>query len=425
MTTSMNYSQRHPKILFVTSHWPQAPAYGAQQRILNLARLMTRFAEVSWVIAPTEREDEETARRSTREFNVRAIMRPKSVGPRSSLLFRRLRHEFDRSFMEPDDYVAEESDRTKLLELISEHDVVWIHTIRTAHWFRIDRWPHSVLDIDDLPSAVYRSTAQGHGNLTRRIMDWRMAWVWARRESFLMNRFDVLSVCSEADRSSLNEAGGVYVIPNGANPQMLHARKASERPIIGFIGNCGFWPNESGLKWFIREVWPLIKREVTGVQLHIVGAESDRFLSKNEPDVVGLGWLADPGEEVASWSAMIVPIKMGSGTRVKVADGFARKCPVVATPFGAFGYDVANGRELILAETSDEFASACLRLIQDPSIGVKLADRAYVRFGENWTWDSFEGTVKAAVQDCLARSTIAASTTTRDNAFQIPPSFDT
>src|SRR5579871_4055797 len=94
-------SQRRPKILFVTSHWPLAPAYGAQQRVLNLARLMMRFADVSWVIAPSEREDEETARRSMHEFDVRAVMRPKLASPGSFLdrPFRRLRHEFDRSFM--------------------------------------------------------------------------------------------------------------------------------------------------------------------------------------------------------------------------------------------------------------------------------------------------------------------------------------
>jgi glycosyltransferase involved in cell wall biosynthesis len=383
---------------------------------------MTGFADVSWVIAPSEREDEETARRTMREFDVRAVMRPKQASPGSVIgrPFRRLRHEFDRSFMETDDYVAEESDCAKLQELISEYDVVWIHTIRTAHWFRIVRWPHSVLDIDDLPSAVYRSTAQGNGSWIRHLKDRRMTWIWERRESFLLRRFDVLTVCTEADRLSVDRGNRAYVIPNGANPQTLHARKSSERPIIGFIGNCGFWPNENGLKWFIREVWPLIKREVPATQLRIVGAESDR-LSTQGPDIAGLGWLADPGEEIASWSGMIVPIKMGSGTRVKIADGFARKCPVVSTPFGAFGYDVVSGRELILANTPQEFAAACLHLIRNPALGEELAEQAYARFLECWTWDSFQGTVERAVQDCLSRSASVGSSTSKDGTLQTLP----
>jgi len=122
------------------------------------------------------------------------------------------------------------------------------------------------------------------------------------------------------------------------------------------------------------------------------------------PDIIGLGWLEDPGDEIASWSAMIVPIKVGGGTRVKVAEGFARRCPVVATTIGAFGYDVENGREILLADRADDFASACILLLRDPEFGEALAERAHKRFLERWTWDSFEGTVGRVVQECLARS---------------------
>ena len=63
----------------------------------------------------------------------------------------------------------------------------------------------------------------------------------------------------------------------------------------------------------------------------------------------------------------IVPIKVGAGTRVKVAEGFARKCPIVATTIGAFGYDVNNGEEILLADRADDFASACLVLLSNPN----------------------------------------------------------
>src|SRR3954466_6674740 len=104
MSTAFGVNGR-PKILFVTSHWPSAPAYGAQQRVLNLARLMERFAEVSWVIAPSERENEETALRGLSKFDVRAVMRPTPVQSSGGRPFRRVRHELDPTFMEPDDYV--------------------------------------------------------------------------------------------------------------------------------------------------------------------------------------------------------------------------------------------------------------------------------------------------------------------------------
>jgi glycosyltransferase involved in cell wall biosynthesis len=101
---------------------------------------------------------------------------------------------------------------------------------------------------------------------------------------------------------------------------------------------------------------------------------------------------------------MIVPIKVGSGTRVKVAEGFARRCPVVATSIGAFGYDVENGRELLLADRADDFALACIKLLRNPELGEALSERAHKCFLERWTWDSFASTVGKAIQECLARS---------------------
>jgi len=112
--------QNRLKILFVTSHWPLAPAYGAQQRVLNVARLLSRFGDVSFVIVPSEQEDEETAHRTRREFDVRRIIRPLPVAPDRPFkgLFQRLRHEFDPAYMATDPYEVSEPDRVALQELI-------------------------------------------------------------------------------------------------------------------------------------------------------------------------------------------------------------------------------------------------------------------------------------------------------------------
>jgi len=260
------------------------------------------------------------------------------------------------------------------------------------------------LDVDDLPSREYQSKAKSGANPLRQLLDLRMWWIWRRRERVLPKRFDVLTVCSEDDRSYLGRPEQIYVIPNGAHPLAAHARALAAPPRIGLIGNCTFTPNEEGLKWFIRDVWPTIKLEFPHAHLRLVGRGSKGYLTKLGPDITGLGWLEDPAHEIASWSAMIVPIKVGAGTRVKVAEGFARKCPVVATPVGAFGYDVENRRELLLANRADEFASACAQLLRNPALGEALAERAHKRFLERWTWDSSESTVGAIVQECLARS---------------------
>jgi len=396
--------QNRPKILFVTSHWPLAPAYGAQQRVLHIGRLLSHFGELSFLMVPTEQEDEETARRTELEFDVRKVLRPLPVAPDRRLGWRpeRIRHEFDPTFLATDPYAVSESGRAEMQEMFDQYDLIWVHTVRTANWFRIYRWPHSVLDVDDLPSRSLLSEAQSGRIPFKRLLDFRRSWIWRRRERFLQDRFDVLTVCSEDDRKYLANANRIYVIPNGASSLPEHSRVLSETPRIGLIGNCTYAPNEEGIKWFVRDIWPKIKREFPNAELRLVGRGSDGHLTSLGPDIAGLGWLQDPGEEIATWSAMIVPIKVGSGTRVKVAEGFARRCPVVATKLGAFGYEVKNGREVLLADSAEDFASACTQLLRNQEFGKALAQRAYERFLERWRWDSFESTVGKVVHECLA-----------------------
>ena len=254
-----------------------------------------------------------------------------------------------------------------------------------------------------------------------RLLNLRRAWIWHRRERTFQERFDALTVCSEDDRRYLGMEERTHVIPNGSHPLAVRPRASSELPRIGFIGNCEFMPNEEGVKWFIRDVWPVIKRHFPRVQLRLVGRNSGGYLTKLAPDITGLGWLEDPGDEIATWSAMIVPVRVGGGTRVKLADGLARRCPVVATTIGAFGYDVDNGEEILLADHAKDFALACIQLLRNPKLGEALAERAHKRFLERWTWDSFESTMGTVVQECLARSKdaqddqVAAARITRDS----------
>jgi glycosyltransferase involved in cell wall biosynthesis len=145
----------------------------------------------------------------------------------------------------------------------------------------------------------------------------------------------------------------------------------------------------------------LIKRDVPDARLRLVGKNTDGALRPNAPDIEALGYLTDPVDEIATWSAMIVPINHGAGTRIKIADAFSRKCPVVSTHLGAYGYDVQNGRELLLADDPRQFAAACVALMRDRSAGEAISERAYKAFLKKWTWDAIAPRVWAAAEDAL------------------------
>jgi glycosyltransferase involved in cell wall biosynthesis len=223
-----------------------------------------------------------------------------------------------------------------------------------------------------------------------------------KREKLLQKRFTTLAVCSDADREYLGRGSHIHVIPNGFERPVVEPRpQPANPPRLGFIGVFSHPPNLEGIRWFLKECWPLIKRVVPDARLRLVGKESDGALMPKHPDVDGLGFVPDANEEIATWSAMIVPLRLGSGTRLKVGEAFSRKCPLISTPFGALGYDIRNGQEAYLEATPGAFAGACVRVLRNPEEASAMAERAWRRFSDNWTWDAIAPCVWSAAENCL------------------------
>lgn len=396
----MSQSPSSLKILYVTAHCPLANAYGAQIRVLNTARTLKKLGTVDFVIAPHEELDRAHLERTRQEFADVTVVEMEKLAPMG--LIDRLRFEFDPTFMKTHFTVVSEKGRGFLLESFPKYDLIWVHTLRTANEFRIYRWPHAVLDLDDVQSRMYQARVQATALGIRKALNYRMSLIWRRRERILAGRFDALVVCSESDRKYLGDSSQINVVPNGfSRPDCEPAYEPVQPPRIGFIGLFDYYPNRDGILWFITKVWPSIKAKAPTVRLRLVGKGSEVGFSEMGPDIDGLGYVEDASEEIASWTSMIVPLRVGGGTRIKIAEAFSRKCPVVSTSLGAFGYEVANGRDLLLADTPTDFASSCLSLIRDYGLGSMLAENGWNLFLHKWTWDSANEAVSRAVELCL------------------------
>ncbi len=108
----------------------------------------------------------------------------------------------------------------------------------------------------------------------------------------------------------------MHVIPNGfERPQVVPVRTPANPPRLGFIGVFDHTPNVEGIHWFVTHCWPRVKQEIPNVRLRLVGRHSDGTLKPIGADIDALGWLPDPNPEIMTWTAMIVPILGGAGTR--------------------------------------------------------------------------------------------------------------
>ena len=100
---------------------------------------------------------------------------------------------------------------------------------------------------------------------------------------------------------------------------------------------------------------------------------------------------------------MIVPLRYGGGTRLKIIEAFSRKCPVISTSVGAYGLDVTDSKDILLEDTPQAFADQCIRLLREPNYGKSLAEAGWELFQKKYTWDVIGNSIQNAVTDCVER----------------------
>jgi glycosyltransferase involved in cell wall biosynthesis len=376
------------KILLFTSHDLNARDYGSVLRVRNIAHILSRHGEVRVVLGSRFADVLQNANISQAGFEL--VERIK-FWPDWYSFPGRIRACLRPDFLEMENYRATPEDSERLRGVLADYDLVWVHGLETANAFGIWRWPSSVLDVDDIPSSVYRLRLSQANSLLESCHNWHQMLLWRRGEKRLRRRFDAVCVCSDLDREKLGREK-VFVLPNGFElPSKTPARRPATPPQIGFVGTFVYWANCEAVKWFIEKAWPLILKRFPGARLRLAGERGENLFKG--PNVETLGWVQNMEAEMANWSLTIVPVLAGGGTRIKILEAFSRKCPVVSTSVGCYGHDVQNGRELLVADKPEDFAASCVRILENPAQGSSLAENAWTHFLKSWTWESQSGRV--------------------------------
>jgi len=211
---------------------------------------------------------------------------------------------------------------------------------------------------------------QTEGHLLKRFI-FRREWKKTRTiEAQVCRSFDRIITVSAEDSRTLHEEFGVRnssAIPAGVDTNFFHPSDQPPRPRrLVFVGSMDWHPNEEGMLWFLREVFPQIRRTAPDVSLSIVGRSPSprlRAIAAAAPAVEVTGWVADVRPYLAQAEVVVVPLLVGGGTRIKIPEAMAMAKPVVSTPIGAEGLPFRDGREIRIAERSADFAQAVLELL--------------------------------------------------------------
>jgi polysaccharide biosynthesis protein PslH len=182
------------------------------------------------------------------------------------------------------------------------------------------------------------------------------------------------------------------VVPNGiflsdyASPTLSPQPSA---PTLVFTGKMDYRPNVDAVVWFANDILPLIQNKKPDVQFLIVGQKPLLAVQQlaQRPGITVTGAVEDIRPYIAQASLYIAPLRMGGGTRFKLLEALALKRPIVSTIVGAEGFGVQNGKELLLADSPNEFADAVLGLLDNPAKQQALIQAGY-EFVHAYDWSN-------------------------------------
>lgn len=238
-----------------------------------------------------------------------------------------------------------------------------------------------VLDLDDWESASRRSIAALAPETARGRSSDAAANDYEALEERWLPHLRKVAICSEADRTGLERrhpgTPGV-VVPNAIDVPERPPEPSSSGPSLLFVGSLGYEPNVAGLRWFLSEVLPELRRRDPAIRLDVVGGGAARDFARELSSTAGVVWhgaVESLDRHYAEARVAIVPIRAGGGTRLKLLEAFAQARPVVSTAFGAFGLGARDGQHYLRAESPAEWIQASLRALEGgPAIERLSAD---------------------------------------------------
>lgn len=238
----------------------------------------------------------------------------------------------------------------------------------------------------------------------------RLRWRWEAAKMRSAERAAVRAsaavLATSEDDAGVFRAWGaarVEVVPNGVDTTAVSHALPSPRRELLYVGQYGYRPNEAAAVELVTEVLPLVRAAVPDTTVELVGrnpTEAVRGLAGGGVTVAGAVDEVLPHLHAAR--ALVVPLRAGSGTRLKILEAMAAGTPVVSTPLGAAGIDAVDGEHLLLGESPADLAAQTVRVLTDDALAQRLSSAARALVEQRYDWDAFATAVADVVGDVIS-----------------------
>ena len=217
-----------------------------------------------------------------------------------------------------------------------------------------------------------------------------------RYELKAIRDFDGCFVCSETDKKTLSNSlayHAIKVVPNSVDIDYFHPKQGThDSKKIIFTGTMWYEPNVDAVKYFAKDIFPTLREDIPDLELIIVGdrpTEDVQNLS-SDGNITVTGYVDDIRPYLYDASVFVAPIRMGSGTRLKILSAMSMSLPVVSTTVGCEGLEVCDGENICIADTPQQFSEMTLKLLKDIKFWNRIASGGRVLVEQKYSNKSIE-----------------------------------
>lgn len=231
-----------------------------------------------------------------------------------------------------------------------------------------------------------------------RTQEWKMRWFERR----VLRHVSAATAVTKSDVKTLRSWGvkSVTLVPNGVEPEAYsNSPEAGSEDEILFLASLDWYPNIDALDYFVRDMFPLLRSCWPNVKLMIVGRRPNESLKKRLSEVPSVNFVGEV-KSVRAYldraAVVIVPLRIGGGSRLKILEALAAGKAVVSTSIGAEGLELVSGEHLIVADAPSDFVVSIKELLASRDARLHLGRRGRMLVSEKYGWDSIADRLEAA-----------------------------
>ena len=262
-----------------------------------------------------------------------------------------------------------------------------------------------VLNKDDVAHLIIRRYIALERRVLRRLYG-RLEAVKVRRwEQRTMRSARIVLACSEFDGAVLRRlcpTATIRVVPNVVDTEHYAPRPGGETATVLFQGGMDWHPNRDAVEYFARDILPALRRLAPHARFRIAGRSPSEVFRRQFDDTPGLeftGTVADMRDEIAKATVCVVPLRIGSGTRLKILEAGAMAKPIVSTTLGAEGLDLIHGDDIVIADDPHRFAAAVADLLTNSARRERLGRGVRLQVQKHYSLSTFQAAMREAMAD--------------------------